>query len=1448
MMPPYARGEAQRREPYLGDWDEVARNNTSVQSVQDHDSEHRTLTDAEGIEATLKRNSDGRFGVSFAVTDGTIRLDQISDAHDADDGRSQLRMGDIVLSLNGIALEKTQSEEGLLHLIANSGQSVVLHVRRSNEMVHEVGLSASDYLGDLDDAPNDTRALQIRDLDTGDIITLANASELHSQLTRLPVPPARSMAPAQPLPAPARKPAAVPMLAIPSASSTASNSNSRGTSPRSSTNSSTNSIGKAGPSWAVSLVSPRGLFRMPQLSARLHPAGGGGGQSSARRPPARGGAPRSGPPASASAAVGAPALGTVLAYGQTGTPIATTVSRAMRLAKDAALAEQTGSAYQAVALYRQASRHLAMAFELVEWREAKPSPGAELLVPTKERLQHYTELYTQRAKQLETITELEAKALQPRPVSLSTPQDTEAVDAGLRLRELLRREPVAVPTENTLCDVPRLIVWMNEAKHAKVSSLVTPRGERGSGSLSARGPNGQGTAAPGSARGTGSLSARAAATPRRPLPVIKSKQDEERWADDLEAEIAELRVEEAALAAEEAALREEEAIEQQARALEKATAAAERAAAAAVKEVEKAANSAASSWVITAAAAAASAAAAAAQAAAQAAEEREMAELEREDAEIAREEATLALMESMVEAEEEEETLVQKAQRKAREKMRQKSTVQAAREARPGREASGGVPEQKGKKNEEAGSAKASEEVGFEAGLDISVGLVEAGEEAGDRQLSEWLHAAATEETKAPAATVARDNVYLGDLEEDDGLADGTKEHEEEEEEEEDEEEDEEEEVEAALAAEESALIEEEEQEDAIEQQGWLQQLARMQQEAASAGQGLLGGLAGIQEGAAKAGQGWFGGLVGIQQESAKAGQGWLEGVAGIIGSQQQARAEKDGDEGADDAGKDQQRATNSSKASDDAEQHAAAIATAELYLGDLEENDEPPVHAPTDDVSMGNLERTFGAQEEKEEPPKPQEQMESAQDVHEAQRKAREKMRQKSSSLQSVRDARPGQEASVPMPRMEEEKKKNDGQRQGRAEQKHAYARGEDKPSPYLGDWEESVQDDTSSARAVQDPNTQTGGGLTAENAAKPPAPNALKIEMPKLDIAATSDAAEPQRSARDFSAREREVAKPALASTGVAALTARGAKDKKEAAAAAGESTAPPALSLNKLSELKGRDPDAPMATPRKDAPETSRRKKAGMSDEPASTKALAATAAAEPAAATKPDGTIVQDLVSQPAASIVQDLDSQPAAVETKPPAPSALKIEMPKLDIAATSDAAEPQRSARDFSAREREVAKPALASTGVAALTARGAKNKKEAATAAAAALPPPPPPPPPPPVPTPAPAPDSASATSPRGSISRMFGFGSKPLPSAEAAATPVSSKSAAAGPVAKLTLPVADLKLSELNGRDPDAPLATPRKDAPETSRRKKVDMPVEPQSMAASSDEATKEENLIS
>ncbi|KOO33170.1 hypothetical protein Ctob_009485 [Chrysochromulina tobinii] len=78
---------------------------------------------------TLKRNSAGRFGVSFhSPGDGTIRLEHISDAHDVDDERKLLFVGDIVLSINGVAFEETPSEEELLRLVANSGQHVVLRV------------------------------------------------------------------------------------------------------------------------------------------------------------------------------------------------------------------------------------------------------------------------------------------------------------------------------------------------------------------------------------------------------------------------------------------------------------------------------------------------------------------------------------------------------------------------------------------------------------------------------------------------------------------------------------------------------------------------------------------------------------------------------------------------------------------------------------------------------------------------------------------------------------------------------------------------------------------------------------------------------------------------------------------------------------------------------------------------------------------------------------------------------------------------------------------------------------------------------------------------------------------------------------------------------------------------------------------------------------------------
>ena len=93
----------------------------------------------------------------------------------------------------------------------------------------------------------------------------------------------------------------------------------------------------------------------------------------------------------------------------------------------------------------------------------------------------------------------------------------------------------------------------------------------------------------------------------------------------------------------------------------------------------------------------------------------------------------------------------------------------------------------------------------------------------------------------------------------------------------------------------------------------------------------------------------------------------------------------------------------------------------------------------------------------------------------------------------------------------------------------------------------------------------------------------------------------------------------------------------DKKEAAGAAGESKAPPALSLKKPSELQGRDPYAPIASPRRglEGRETSRREKAGPG------------------------------MPEQPGGRNVQDLDSQPAAIETKHPATE--RIEDREADI-------------------------------------------------------------------------------------------------------------------------------------------------------------------------------------
>ena len=112
-------------------------------------------SEAGEFNVTLNRNTAGRLGISFAFKDGIVRLDQISDAHDAHDDRSQLRVGDIVLLLNGVVLDKSLTERGLGRLIANSGQQVILHVCRPNDVVDQA--TVVERVGTLDPQTSSTQ-------------------------------------------------------------------------------------------------------------------------------------------------------------------------------------------------------------------------------------------------------------------------------------------------------------------------------------------------------------------------------------------------------------------------------------------------------------------------------------------------------------------------------------------------------------------------------------------------------------------------------------------------------------------------------------------------------------------------------------------------------------------------------------------------------------------------------------------------------------------------------------------------------------------------------------------------------------------------------------------------------------------------------------------------------------------------------------------------------------------------------------------------------------------------------------------------------------------------------------------------------------------------------------------------------------------------------------------
>jgi len=88
-------------------------------------------SEATHVEATLRRSSKGRFGISFrAPGDGTVRLDTLALDLDVDDERHLLCVGDIVESLNAILLTKSLREKGLTALVHRAGDTLTVVTRR----------------------------------------------------------------------------------------------------------------------------------------------------------------------------------------------------------------------------------------------------------------------------------------------------------------------------------------------------------------------------------------------------------------------------------------------------------------------------------------------------------------------------------------------------------------------------------------------------------------------------------------------------------------------------------------------------------------------------------------------------------------------------------------------------------------------------------------------------------------------------------------------------------------------------------------------------------------------------------------------------------------------------------------------------------------------------------------------------------------------------------------------------------------------------------------------------------------------------------------------------------------------------------------------------------------------------------------------------------------------
>jgi len=133
-------------------------------------------SEATHVEATLRRSSKGRFGISFrAPGDGTVRLDTVAFDSDVADERHLLCVGDIVESLNAILITKSLREKGLTALIHRAGDTLTVVTRRPPSKIVQ-----ADPTAELEDTQrNDPRVMREGGLRNPSLRSLRDSDPSH---------------------------------------------------------------------------------------------------------------------------------------------------------------------------------------------------------------------------------------------------------------------------------------------------------------------------------------------------------------------------------------------------------------------------------------------------------------------------------------------------------------------------------------------------------------------------------------------------------------------------------------------------------------------------------------------------------------------------------------------------------------------------------------------------------------------------------------------------------------------------------------------------------------------------------------------------------------------------------------------------------------------------------------------------------------------------------------------------------------------------------------------------------------------------------------------------------------------------------------------------------------------------------------------------------------------